>query len=255
MATNRSLSRNYMPYNDKKNDNRHYMYPIVCAGVMFLIGMILYSTFAGMRIIPAYAKDLTLLVPCLFFIPVGVFAYKGIVPKKHSRIVTTILLIMGIVSMPLCGMQIVMEIYSTPIEGTAYYEKTMDMLNAKDDALLSSFPTSVPQDAQDAAFNYYTDMGNGAMVIRLTFRTGEGMHEPLETALQSRAGWTGSASELATSEYADALDHVDVELPDDAVYYLVDAAVDEASGQMNGVMMGASADDGTLYYLYKLWTP
>ena len=53
---NRSLSRNYAPV-QKQDPKKYYMYPLVTGGVMLMIGLILFSTFTQIRIIPNYLQD------------------------------------------------------------------------------------------------------------------------------------------------------------------------------------------------------
>lgn len=253
-TTNRSLSRNYSPL-QKQDENKHYMYPLVTGGVMLMIGLILFSTFTQIRIIPNYLADVTFIIPSLFFFPVAFMTKRGGIPRKHSRIVTTILLVLAIVALPMSAVTVVLDTYSSPVEGTAYYQKTMQLLGKDTNPLLDAFPTEIPVDAQDAYFYYGTDMDTGAMRIELNFRTGEAMADPLENGMKGRAIWSGSLTELTASEYAPAAAQITTAQPEDAVYYIVQTTTLEDGVTMDSMVLTAASPDGTLYYLYKLWTP
>ena len=253
-VTNRSLSRNYAPLN-QRDENKHYMYPLVTGGVMLMIGLLLFSTFSQIRIIPDYVADACFIVPALFFFPVAYMAKRGSIPKKHSRIVTTILLVLGIVALPMNAMTTILNTYSAPVQGVQYYGKTMQLLGKGSNQLLDAFPTEVPVDSENAAFYYGTDMQTGTMRIELSFRTGEAMADPLENAMKSRAVWSGSMDELNASEYAAVIDHIPTEQPADAAYYIMQTTTYEDTGVIDSVAMTAAAPDGSLYYLYTLWMP
>lgn len=254
MAVNRSLSRHYTPYEDKQN-TRPYMYPLVAGGVLLLAGLILYSTVTQMRIIPDYVSDLTLIVPALFLFPVGILAWKGIIERKHCRIATTILLILGVLAVPMSAMTSIMSVYSTPVEGAVYYEKTLQMLGAEKNAVFSAFPKQIPADAQDAQFCYTIDQQNVSMGVELTFRTGEEMYAPLTEIIAGKAIWTGSTEELAASEYAPALQQMSYQTPENATWYVMYVSMPEETGILDGISMAASGADGAMHYFYKVWTP
>ena len=61
--------------------------------------------------------------------------------------------------------------------------------------------------------------------------------------------------ELAASEYAAVIDQIPTELAEDAVYYIMHTTMLEGTDVMDSAAMTAAAPDGTLYYLYTLWTP
>lgn len=254
MAVNRSLSRNYTPYTQTDNA-RPYMYPLVAGGVLLLIGLILYSTVTQMRIIPDYTSDLVMLVPVLFFIPVGIMAWKGVIERKHCRIATTILLVLSVLAIPMSAMTAILGVYSTPVEGAAYYEKTMTMLGAEQNEVLSAFPKQIPEGAQDAQFSYFIDQKAVSMGVELTFRTEAEMHAPLTEIVAGKAIWTGTAEEFAASEYAPALEQMAYAAPEGAVYYVMYVSHEEETGVVDGISLAASAGDGTMYYFYKVWTP
>ena len=251
---NRSLSRNYAPM-QKQDENKYYMYPLVTGGVLLMIGLLLFSTFSQIRIIPDYLSDACFVVPALFFFPVAFMAKRGSIPKKHARIVTTIMLVLGILALPMNAMTTIMNTYSTPVSGVQYYGKTMQLLGREANPLLAAFPTEVPVDSENAAFYYGTDMQTGTMRIELSFRTGEAMADPLENAMKGRAAWSGSMDELAASEYAAVIDQIPTEQAEDAVYYIMHTTTLEGTDVMDSAAMTAAAPDGTLYYLYTLWTP
>lgn len=254
MAVNRSLSRHYTPYEDKSK-SKAYMYPLVSGGVLLLVGLILYSTVVNLRIIPDYLSDLVMLVPALFLIPVGILAWKGIIERKHCRIATTILLILGVLAIPMSAMTSILGIYNTPVEGAAYYQKTMSLMGGENNEVLSAFPQQLPADAQDAQFRYYVDHETVSMGMELTFRTGAEMHAPLTEIVANKATWTGSADEFAASEYAPALDQMVYDAPEDGTYYVMYVSHVDETTVMDGISMAASAPDGTIHYLYKVWTP
>lgn len=253
-VVNRSLSRNYAPA-PKQDPQKYYMYPFVAGGVMLMIGLILFSTFTQIRIIPNYLQDSTFIVPALFFIPVGIMAYKGSIPKKHSHIVTTILLVLAIVALPMTAMTIVMETYSTPVESPAYYSKTMQLMGAPDNATIAIFPTELPVEAENTKFFYGSDAEARSMRLELNFRIGQHMADPLENGMKSHAVWSGTLSELAASEYAAVAEQIPTTQPEDAVYYVIQTSTLENSETLDSVVLASAADDGTLYYLYKVWTP
>lgn len=252
MAVNRSLSRHYTPYEDKQN-TRPYMYPLVAGGVLLLAGLILYSTVVQMRIIPDYVTDLVLIVPSLFLFPVGILAWKGIIERKHCRIATTILLILGVLAIPMSAITSITSVYATPVEGAVYYEKTMQMLGADKNESFSAFPKQVPADAQDAQFCYANTQQHAG--LELTFRTGEEMHAPLTEIVAGKAIWTGSYEEFAASEYAPALAQMTYQVPENATWYVLYVSMPEETGVLDGIFLVASADDGSMYYFYKVWTP
>ena len=127
-------------------------------------------------------------------------AKRGSIPKKHCRIVTTILLVLSIIALPMSAVTVILDTYSSPVEGAAYYEKTMQMLGQGSNALIDNFPTELPVNAENATFYYGVNADDGTMRIELNFRTNEGMADPLENGMKSRAVWSGTLEEMKASQ-------------------------------------------------------
>lgn len=249
---NRQLSHHYSPLGQKKA-SRLFLFPLIAGAIVLSIGIVLFTTFAEMRLVPNWTRDVTFLLPGVAFMPVAFVARKEMFGRGLIYFSTILLLVLSIVSLPVGAMQGLYDIYVTPVTDPATYTRTMGIFDEDAIPTLRVFPDELPQDAQDPQFLYQSDLESGKLTLSLQFRCGEGTQMPLINGMKGAAVWQGSKAEMVASEYAMVAEHVDMDaVPEDATCYVLLTKTVPSTGELSMMMFCASADDGYTQYLFKI---